>query len=279
MKKEISALLASALLFAGCANEFNQVYKSTDSKYKYEYAKETFANGKYTRAVTLLNDLVSYNKGTDNAEESLYMLAMAQFNSKDYESAAMTFDKYFSSYRKGKYAEKACFYKGQSLYMSTPEPRLDQTETLSAIRAFQDYLDIYPDAKMKDQAQSTLFELQDKLVKKELYSARLYYNLGTYFGNCSPGENNYDACIITAQNVLKDYPYTSMREEFALLIMKSKFERASMSVEAKKLERFQDAEDECYGFINEFPDSKDVATAQKYIKACKQITEHAKAED
>jgi len=279
MKKEISALLASALLFAGCANEFNQVYKSTDSKYKYEYAKEAFANGKYTRAVTLLNDLVSYNKGTDNAEESLYMLAMAQFNSKDYESAAMTFDKYFSSYRKGKYAEKACFYKGQSLYMSTPEPRLDQTETLSAIRAFQDYLDIYPDAKMKDQAQSTLFELQDKLVKKELYSARLYYNLGTYFGNCSPGENNYDACIITAQNVLKDYPYTSMREEFALLIMKSKFERASMSVEAKKLERFQDAEDECYGFINEFPDSKDVATAQKYIKACKQITEHANAED
>ncbi len=279
MKKGLLAIISLAFLLTGCANEFNQVYKSTDSEYKYEYAKEAFANGKFVRATTLLNELVSYNKGTENAEECLYMLAMAQYNSKDYESAAMTFDKYFSTYRKGKYAENACYFKGQSLYMSTPEPRLDQTETVSAIHAFQDYLDIYSDARMKDQAQARLFELQDKLVKKELYSARLYYNLGTYFGNCNQGENNYDACIITAQNALKDYPYTSMREDFALLVMKSKFERASMSVEEKKLERFQDAEDECYGFINEYPDSKDVATAQKYIDACKKITEHLKKEN
>ena len=31
--------------------------------------------------------------------------------------------------------------------------------------------------------------------------------------------------------------------------MKSKFELAQMSVEEKKVQRFQDAEDECYGFI------------------------------
>ncbi len=278
MKKGYFAVVFLAFLLTGCANEFNQVYKSTDSEYRYEYAKEAFATGKYVRATTLLNELVSFNKGTENAEESLYMLAMAQYNSKDFESSAMTFDKYFSTYRKGKYAEKACYFKGQSLYMSTPEPRLDQTETVAAIRAFQDYLDIYPDASMKDEAQARLFELQDKLVKKELYSARLYYNLGTYFGNCNQGENNYDACIITAQNALKDYPYTSMREEFALLVMKSKFERASMSVEEKKMERFQDAEDECYGFINEYPDSKDVSTAQKYIDVCKKMTGHQQEE-
>ena len=278
MKNGYFAVVFLAFLLTGCANEFNQVCKSADSEYRYEYAKEAFATGKYVRATTLLNEVVSYNKGTENAEECLYMLAMAQYNSKDYESSAMTFDKYFSTYRKGKYAEKACYFKGQSLYMSTPEPRLDQTETVAAIRAFQDYLDIYPDASMKDEAQARLFELQDKLVKKELYSARLYYNLGTYFGNCNQGENNYDACIITAQNALKDYPYTSMREEFALLVMKSKFERASMSVEEKKMERFQDAEDECYGFINEYPDSKDVATAQKYIDVCKKMTGHQKEE-
>lgn len=278
MKNGYFAVVFLAFLLTGCANEFNQVYKSTDSEYRYEYAKEAFATGKYVRATTLLNELVSFNKGTENAEESLYMLAMAQYNSKDFESSAMTFDKYFSTYRKGKYAEKACYFKGQSLYMSTPEPRLDQTETVAAIRAFQDYLDIYPDASMKDEAQARLFELQDKLVKKELYSARLYYNLGTYFGNCNQGENNYDACIITAQNALKDYPYTSMREEFALLVMKSKFERASMSVEEKKMERFQDAEDECYGFINEYPDSKDVSTAQKYIDVCKKMTGHQQEE-
>ena len=272
MKKFFPIIAVTALLLTSCANEFNQVYRTTDYAYKYEYAKECFAKGRYTRANTLLQDLVTLQKGTDNAQESLYMLAMSEYCNKDYEGSAATFKKYYSSYPKGVYAEMAKFYAGQSLYMSTPEPRLDQSQTVAAISAFQEYLDIFPDAAHKEVAQKKLFELQDKLVLKELYSAQLYYDLGQYFGNCTSGGNNYEACIITAQNALKDYPYTSMREKFALLVMKSKYELAQQSVEEKKLERYQDAEDECYGFINEYPDSKDKATAEKYITKCKQVT-------
>mgnify|MGYP001674414754 CR=1 FL=1 len=274
MKKSIIISICAVFLLGSCAHEFNQVYKTNDNIYKYEYAKECFVKGKYVRATTLLIDLITLMKGTDNAEECLYMLAMAQYRSKDYESAAQTFTKYYQSYPKGKYAEQAEFYVGQSLYMSTPEPRLDQTQTVSAIAAFQEYLDTYPDAKMKQTAQERLFDLQDKLVKKELYSAQLYYNLGSYFGNCGRGENNYDACIITAQNALKDYPFTKLREDFSVLIMKSKYELAAQSVEEKKLERYQDAEDECYGFINEYPDSKYKETAERYIAKCKTITKN-----
>lgn len=272
MRKFFPIIIVSAMLLTSCANEFNQVYKTSDYSYKYEYAKECFMKGKYTRAVTLLQDLVTLQKGTDNAQEGLYMLAMAQYLGKDYESAAATFKKYYSSYPKGVYAEMAQYYIGQSLYMSTPEPRLDQSQTVAAISAFQDYLDLFPDAKYKETAQNRLFALQDKLVQKEFYSAQLYYDLGQYFGNCTNGGNNYEACIITAQNALKDYPYTSMREKFALLIMKSKYELAQQSIEEKKFERFQDAEDECYGFINEYPDSKSKSLAEKFISKCKEVT-------
>lgn len=272
MKNYITAVVLSALLFTSCANEFNRVYKTNDYSYKYEYAKEYYAQGKYTRASTLLQGLVTLQKGTDNAQESLYMLGMAEYNSKDYEGAAATFKKYFSSYPKGAYAQEAEFYAGMSLYNSTPEPRLDQSQTVNAIAAFQEYIDLFPDGKERSQAQQRLFELQDKLVQKELYSAQLYYDLGQYFGNCTYGGNNYEACIITAQNALKDYPYSKLREKFSLLVMKSKFELAQQSVEEKKLERFQDAEDECYGFLNEYPDSKDKVTAEKFITKCKAFT-------
>lgn len=272
MKNNIIISIFAVILFSGCAHEFNQVYKSTDYNYKYEYAKECFANGKYTQAIALLEELVTIQKGTDNAEESLYMLAMAQFCDKDYESAAMTFKKYYKTYPKGIYAEMASYYIGESLFMSTPEPRLDQTQTVNSIAAFQEYLDIYPEASLKSKAQKRLFELQDKLVKKELYSAQLYYNLGTYFGNCTSGGSNYEACIITAQNAINDYPYSSMREDFAVLIMKSKFELAEQSVESKKIDRYRDAEDECYGFLNEYPESKNRALAEKYIASCKKYT-------
>ena len=272
MKKIVIVAISGILLFSSCANEFNQVYKTTDFHYRYEYAKECFTTGKYIRAITLLTDLIAQEKGTDNAQESLYMLGMAQYSSKDYEGASTSFKKYYQSYPKGTYAEMAEYYIGQSLYMSTPEPRLDQTETVAAIASFQEYLDLYPEAKLKSSAQQRLFELQDKLVKKELMTAQLYYDLGPYFGNCTNGGNNYEACIITAQNALKTYPYSSQREDFSLLLMKSKYELAQQSVEEKKLERYQDAEDESYGFINEYPDSKDKVLAEKYIAKCKDYT-------
>jgi outer membrane protein assembly factor BamD len=278
MKKLVSSsLIGAALLLSSCSSQFNAVYKLNDYTYKYEYAKECFANGKYQKAITLLNDVVTPLKGTDNAQESLYMLAMAEYCSMDYDGAAQAFKRYYQSYPKGYLAELAHFYEGESIFESTPEPRLDQSMTVSAITAFQNYLDLYPDAILKKKAQQRLFELQDKLVMKELHSARLYYNLGSYFGNCEDGNgNNYEACIVTSQNALKDYPYTTLREDFALLIMKSKFELAQQSVDSKKIERYQDAEDEAYGFINEYPDSKEKKRAEEYIDKCKKyLSKHA----
>lgn len=271
MKKIILISACVALLMSSCSNQFNQVYKSSDSNLKYEFAKQYFAHGKYSRAASLLTELVTIKKGSIEAEECLYMLAMSEFNMKDYETAAEYFRKYSTSYPKGKYAEEARFFVGESLYMNAPEPRLDQSTTMTAISAFQEYLDIYPDARLKKVATNRLFQLQDLLVEKELKNARLYYDLGSYFGNCLGEGNNYQAAIVTAQNALKDYPYCDKREEFATIIMKGKFELAKMSVESKQLERYQDAEDECYGFINEYPDSKERVAAEKMIAKCKEF--------
>ena len=272
MKKSIIILSCAALLMCSCASEFNSIYKHGDSEQKYEFAKAAFASGKYNQAISLLEELVTIKKGTDEAQECLYMLAMAQYCNLDYEAAAETFKKYGSSYPRGIYAESAAFYVGQSLYQSAPEPRLDQSPTNGAITAYQQFIDLYPDSKLRAQAQERLYELHDKLVQKEYLSAELYYNLGGYFGNInSNDESNYNAAIITAQNCLKTYPYCSLREQLMVLIMKSKYELAQNSSEEKRLERYRDAEDECYGFLNEFPDSKNAALAEKYIVKCKKV--------
>lgn len=272
MKKGIIILSCVVFLMSGCASEFNAVYKYGDTDVKYEFAKECFARGKYQQAVTLLEELVTIKKGSDEAQECLYMLAMAQYCNFDYEAASETFKKYCSSYPRGVYAEPAAFYVGQSLYQSAPEPRLDQSPTNGAITAYQQFIDLYPDSKLRPQAQDRLYELHDKLIQKELLSAELYYNLGGYFGNINSNEeSNYTACIVTAQNALKNYPYCTEREQFMLLIMKSKFQLAENSSEEKRLDRYRDAEDECYGFINEFPESKNVETAEKYIVKCKKV--------
>jgi outer membrane protein assembly factor BamD len=273
MKKTVIIASVATLLMCSCASEYNAVYKFGDNEAKYEYAKEAFACGKYQRASDLLQEVVTMKKGSDEAQECLYMLAMAQYCNQDYEAASETFKKYTTSYPRGIYVESAYFYVGQSLYESSPEPRLDQSPTNGAITAYQQFIDLFPDSRLRPQAQERLYELTDKLIQKEYLSAQLYYNLGGYFGNInSNDESNYTACVITAENTLKNYPYCSLREDFMLLIMKSKFQLAENSSDEKRLDRYRDAEDECYGFINEFPDSKNVALAEKYIVKCKKIT-------
>jgi outer membrane protein assembly factor BamD len=273
MYKNSIIILCLSLLLTGCAREFNSVYKSNDNTYKYEYAKQCFAMGKFAQAATLLQELVTVQKGRVSAQESLYMLGMAQFCNKDFEAASATFRKYYQSYPKGDFAEQASFYTGQSLFHSMPDPRLDQSSTIGAINAYQQFMDIFPDSPLRETAQKQLFILQDNLVMKEYLSAELYYNLGGYFGNVNNNsESNYESCIITAQNALKSYPFSSLREKFSLLIMKSKYELAQNSSEEKRIERYRDAEDECYGFLNEFPESEECKTAEKYIARCKKVT-------
>jgi outer membrane protein assembly factor BamD len=273
MKKSNFLALCIAALFSSCASEFNKVYKTADNDYKYEYAKQCFAMGKFQQASSLLQDVVMLQKGRDNAQESLYLLGMSQYCNKDFESASATFKKYYSSYPKGTFAEQASFYVGQSLFRGAPEPRLDQTPTVGAINAYQQFLDLFPDSELRPLAQERMFILQDNLVQKEYLSAQLYYNLGGYFGNINANtESNYEACIITAQNALKTYPYSKIREKFSVLIMKSKFYLAENSSEERRLERYRDAEDECYGFLNEYPESKECATAEKFITKCKKVT-------
>ena len=273
MKKHVYIISALAtMLLTSCAQEFNKVYKSNDYAYRYEYAKEQYAKGKYQNAATILGDMVTIFKGKDNAEECLYLYGMANLLNRDNESAAQVFRKYHTSYPKGIYAEDAYVNIGEAIYQTIPEPRLDQSQTYQAMKAYQEFIDLYPYSEKKDLAQDRLYELQDLLVQKELINAQLYYDLGTYFGNCTSGGNNYEACIVTSQNAIKDYPYTNLRENFATLIMKSKYKLAVHSVKEKQHDRFQDAEDECYGFLNEYPESAEKATAEKYIANCKRYT-------
>ena len=265
--KHLAILITSLLLlaFTSCS-EYSKVSKSRDYMVKYESAKEMFAVGKYNTAALVLGEVITTLKGTEYGEESLYLLAMSHYRSRDYNSAKQYFKKYYQTYPRGKFTEQARFYTGKSLYKSVPEVRLDQTATYEAVTEYQQFLEAYPTTAYAAEVQHDIFALQDRLVEKEYLSAKLYYDLGSYFLNCTNGGSNYQACIITAENAIREYPYTSRREDLAFLVLKAKFDLADQSVEAKKEERFHNAIDEYYGFTNEFPESKYKKEADNLFK-------------
>lgn len=256
MIKRLCLACAGLLLLSSCG-EYYRVQKSTDLGERYSFAKKSYNEKKYGRVVSLLEDIVPQLVGTNEGPQSTYLLADAYLQRGDESEASRYFQNYYTSYPKGPMVEEARFKAGYCLFQASPDPRLDQSATIGAIKELQSYLDFYPKGKHSSEVELMLFELQDKLAYKEFLAAKLYYNLGLYLGN------NYESCIITAQNALKDYPFTKHKEDLTFLILRAKAEMADLSVPEKLQERLRDVIDTYYVYLNDFPNGTYTKQAQK----------------
>lgn len=263
----ISIILLSFGMLTSCG-EYQRVLKSNDVTVKYEYAKKWYEEGKYGQAASVLSEMISTFKGTERAEEVLYMLGMCNYKNKDYQTAGTYLHTYYTRYPKGKYTEDAHYYTGMGYYLDSPDVQLDQTGTMKAIEELSAFLEYYPTSSRVPEVRNAVFELQDKLALKELQNAQLYYNLGTY------GGNNYQSSILVCQNALKKFHYTVYKEQFEMLILKSRFKEAELSVIEKQADRYRAVVDEYYTFINTYPESDFRAEADDIFKiASKHISE------
>jgi outer membrane protein assembly factor BamD len=84
----------------------------------------------------------------------------------------------------------------------------------------------------------------------------------------------YRAAITALNNSLKDFANSKYREEMMFLKLNSHFLYAENSLPAKQRERYQEALDDYFSFVEEFPKSeyqKDVASiydkTNRYLKA------------
>ncbi|TRX71917.1 outer membrane protein assembly factor BamD [Carboxylicivirga sp. M1479] len=237
------------LVFSGCS-KYQKLLKSQDYEQWYTEAMRYYEKEDYTRAATLLNQLVNIYRGTDKAEEVNYVYANCLYGLNDFMTAGHFYREYVKSFPAGDYAEECQYMSAYCYYMRSPKPRLDQTTTEEAIQEFQLFINMYPNSARVEESTRLMDELRDKLVYKSYLSAKLYYNLGDYLGN------NYKSAVIAAQNSLRDFPDTKYREELSFLILESKYIQAVNSVEEKKEERVRDTLDEYYSFVNEFPEGK-----------------------
>lgn len=265
MRKLLTYILAIMMCAPVFASAFSKLLKSPDTELKYQAAVEYYEKKDYSKAITLLEDISRSYKGSETAENILYMLADSYYHKKDYISAAHYYEVYTNTYLNGKYYGEALFMLGYSHYKDSPEYDLDQTETYSAIEKLQLYLAVLPRGPHADEAKSMIAELYDKLAFKELANATLYYNLGNHNGN------NYRSAVITAQNAMNDYPDSKYIEDYALVVVRAKYKEAINSVHKKKRQRCEDAWDECYYFMREYPESTHLKEVNKLADKLKTI--------
>jgi outer membrane assembly lipoprotein YfiO len=262
MKLKFLLFVLLGLSLASCSG-YQKLLNSTDYELKWKKANEYYEQKKYSHAIELLEELEPIHKGTNRAEQTLFMLGNSYYNKKDFISALHYFDIYTKTFPKGTFTEDCRFLSGKGAFLDSPEARLSQEETVKAMDQLGAFLDYYPESDKKEEVTKMLTALQDKLVYKQLRSCILYFNLGNYLGN------NYESCIVTANNALNDYPVSKYREELSFLVLKSRYMLAVESLDAMKQDRYKAAVDEYYSFVNEYPESKYLKEAGSILKVCK----------
>ena len=236
--------LIIALIATSCG-EYEKLLKSTDFELKKQKVYDYFDDGKYTRSIELLSQILPRYRATDEAEQLNWINAQAHFRIRDYMMAGQYYQNFADTYPGSNNAEEASYLAALCEYYQSPRPELDQTNTKAAIESFMIFMQRYPTSTRTEDCKARVLELQEKLVEKSYLSARLYYDLG-----------EYRAATVSLANSLKEYPDTRYREELMFLKLDALYLYAVNSVPDRRVERYQTTLDEYYSFIEEFPQSK-----------------------
>lgn len=243
MFKNICLALTVALLF-GCS-EFRKIQKSNDADLKYEAAINYYEAEDYYRASILFEEVLPLIIGSEKAEKAQFLFAYSHFKQSNFLLAAHYFESFFTTYRRSEYAEEALFMHAFSLYKESPRYNLDQTETIEAINAIQNFINLYPQSEYAIQANDIIDQLQVKLERKAFEKAEQYYKLG-----------RLNAAVVAFENFRKDFPDSDKTEEASYLMIEAQYEYAVRSIRSKQKERLLEAKEFYEQFIDRFAQSE-----------------------
>ena len=254
--------LCSVVLVLSCSG-YEKILKSDDVDLKFNKAFYFYDKGDYVKAGTLFDQLAPIIRGTKRADSVYYYQAMTQYKLNDYIIAGHYFNNFVQMYGNSVLIEEAAYMGAYCYYMQSPRPELDQTSSLQALDAFRLYMIRYPASTRIPDCQRIINELNEKLMEKAYMSAQLYYNL-----------DDYKAAVVSLTNCLVDFPDSKYREEIMFKLLKAKYNLAAKSIQSRQTERFQDAIDEYFSFVAEFPESKNKKEADEmYEEASKFVKE------
>src|SRR5688572_31127131 len=155
-----------ALVIGVSCGKFRKIEKSQDWRVKYEAALNYYNKEYYYRASVLFEQIIPIVRGLPEGEKVQFYLAYCQYHDKLYLLASEQFKTFYETYGRSSMAEEARYMYAYSLYRSSPKENLDQTSSIDAMAAMQEFLNRYPNSKFRDQAIDVIMTTQKKLERK-----------------------------------------------------------------------------------------------------------------
>jgi outer membrane protein assembly factor BamD len=271
--KILAGILLIGFTLSSCS-KFAKVEKINDVEYKLTKADEYYAKKKYRMAQQLYEGLFPVYKGTQKFEDLYYKYAYCFYYQGLYSDAENLFKGYLEVFPNSPRAEEVDYMRAYSFYKQSPKLELEQVNTVKAMNMMQSFINTHPGSARNKDAEKIIDESRHKLEQKEFRAAQLYYNL-----------EKYRAAAVAFGNLLNKYPESAVGEEYKLMVVKSYYRFAKLSVITRQEERFEKVITEYQDFVDRYPESKLLKEAAEYdvlsknqIKEIKneQITSSAK---
>lgn len=236
--------LVAVILLVGCGKH-QKLIKSTDNDAKYAAALDYYEKNDYYRALQLFQQLINFYQGTDKAEKMQFYYAYCYYHQKDFVLASYYFKRFVTNYPRSPLSEEAMYMNAYCYFLDSPVSSLDQTNTYTAIKELQLFIDLYSDSERVSEANKLIDQLRAKLQRKDLDIANQYLKM-----------RYYEAAITSYNSVLKDYPDTDYKEDILFAILKSNYYFAENSIYSKQSERYQSALDAYNELVFQYPETK-----------------------
>ena len=246
-------LLLIAGLLGSCSG-INKVLKSKDPEYKLRMAEGYYVKKKYNFAQVLFEDVMPNYRGTPEFENIYYKYAYCAYYQKDYLNAENLFKSFLEAFPNSTKAEELDYMRAYSFYKMSPKIPLDQSNTVKAMGMLQTFVNTHPNSPRNKEANELIDICRAKLEDKERMAAQLYFDLG-----------QFRAAGVAFTSLLGTFPDSERGDEYKLMVIKSYFKFAELSIDEKKMERFEQVISECNDFVDRFPDSNLVKEVESYI--------------
>lgn len=236
------------------SKSMSKILKNADPAYKLRIAEQYFVKKKYNKAQMIYEDILPYYKTGKEFEDIYYKYAYCAYYQEDFMNAENLFKSYLEIFPNSTKSEEIDYMRAYSFYKQSPKAELDQTNTIKAMGMMQTFINTHPGSARIKEANDLIDICRAKLELKDFKSAQLYYDIG-----------QFRAAGVAFTTLMNTYPESLKSDEYKIMVIRAYYKFAELSVEEKKVERFNQVIAECNEFSDRFPESKLKKEAEDYL--------------
>ncbi len=218
--------LLPILVLVGCGG--GPKLANLGSRELFQLGMNKYAKGKYLGAIEALQMAIFNYPGETQVDTAQYYLALSYYGNHDYVLGQVEFNRLLTNYPASAFAPNAQLMKAVCFFKGTPKHyALDQTDLVTAITQFEDFLQDHPESEAVPEAKQYLKDAQSRMARKYYESGIVYIRV-----------RDFNAARTYFQKVVDEYTNTEYASDATYQIAETYYQQKNWDKAEEQFSNF-----------------------------------------